>query len=233
MFYESLDINKNVACSSEQMANSDENSVFPAVDARSGSRSSMFLAAVMRAGTEQAPVKVRNMSPYGAMVETPLMPRAGSTVELIRGALVARGTVIWSTAARCGLRFSSEVSVKDWLAAPTKVQQQRVDEFVALVKAGATDLGRDDIAPHQARSHDQLVDDLGAVVRLMQDLEDDLASCDETLARHATKLQNLDIAMQMLRAVAGELSTGANDGPSSMARLKDLRVACEQALGAE
>ena len=63
----------------------------------------------------------------------------------------------------------------------------------------------------------------------MQDLEDDLASSDETLGRHGTKLQNLDIAMQMVRAVSGELTSGDGRQPLDIARLKDLRVTCSQA----
>jgi hypothetical protein len=171
------------------------------------------------------------MSSDGAMVESPLMLTAGTTVELLRGSLVGRGMVIWSSSNRCGLRFTSEVSVKDWLAAPNKVQQQRVDEIVALVKAGATDLERGDGAVSAARSLEQLVDDLGAVVRLIQDLEDDLVSCEGTLERHGMKLQHLDIAMQMVRAIAGELASGESNGPVRDAKLADLRLACAQALG--
>jgi hypothetical protein len=191
----------------------------------------MFLAAALRTGGDQAPVKVRNMSPNGAMFESPVTPVVGAKVDLIRGALVARGTVIWSCASKCGVRFCSEVSVKDWLAAPTKVQQQRVDEMVALVKAGRTDPPADNESSHEPRSYDQLIDDLAAVVGLMQDLEDDLAASDATLERHGLKLQNLDIAMQMLRAVASELKPNGTESPISMARLADLRVACAQALG--
>jgi hypothetical protein len=99
-------------------------------EARAQQRSSMFLAAVLRAGTEQAEVRVRNMSPHGAMVETHLTPPPGTRVDLLRGRLVGPGTVIWSSANRCGLRFNSEVSVQDWLAPPSKVQQQRVDEWL-------------------------------------------------------------------------------------------------------
>ena len=201
---------------------------------RTESRSSMFLAAVLRAGLEQAPAKVRNMSPHGAMVESSLMPVRGASVHLIRGLLVAEGTVIWSTTGRCGLRFASELSVKDWLAAPAMGEQQRVDEIVALVKAGATvpaGFGGGDLKAKAVRSREQLIDDLGAVVHLIQNLEDDLASSDETLARHGVKLQNLDIAMQMVRAIARELTPDLGGQPMSIAKLADLRVACAQALG--
>lgn len=185
----------------------------------------------MCAGTERAPAKIRNMSPGGAMVESAVAPVVGSKVDLIRGMLVAQGTVVWSLANRCGLRFASEVSVEGWLAAPTQVEQQRVDEIVALVKSGATARVLSDVSPRQARSHEQLIDDLGAVIQLMQDLENDLASSDETLERHGMKLQNLDIAMQMVRAIAGELSPNDDSAPLSLAKLEDLRVACGKALG--
>jgi hypothetical protein len=102
--------------------------------------------------------------------------------------------------------------------------------MVALVKAGGIP-ETPSLAVHQPRSQEQLVDDLGAVIRLMQDLEDDLATCDETVARHGLKLQNLDIAMQMLRAVSAELTPGSSDERVSLARLADLRVACAKALG--
>lgn len=213
---------------------SDDPSSQPAGDKRSQPRSSMFVAAVMRSGMEQAPVKVRNMSPNGAMVDTPLAPARGTSVDLTRGPLIARGTVIWSSGNRVGLRFSSEISVKEWMAPTTAVHQQRVDEMVALVKAGGLPPGDPAFAgraaSREARTHEQLVDDLAATMRLLSDLEDDLASCDETLARHGMKLQNLDIAMQMLRAVSAELMPGSNERVS-LARLEDLRVTCAKALG--
>lgn len=213
------------------MALIEENAASPSADGRRQARSSIFLAAIMCAGTERAPVKIRNMSPGGAMVESAVAPVAGSKVDLIRGMLVAQGTVVWSLANRCGVRFASEVSVKCWLAATTQVEQQRVDEIVALVKSGATERVLSNVTPRQARSHEQLVGDLGAVIQLMQDLENELASSDATLERHGMKLQNLDIAMQMVRAIAGELGPDDDMAPVSLAKLEDLRVACSKALG--
>lgn len=180
-------------------------------DGRRQLRSSIFLAAVMRYETEQVPVKIRNMSANGALVESLVTPLIGCKVDLLRGTHVAQGTVIWSLANRCGLRFASAVSVSDWLTAPTQVQQQRVDELVALVKAGGTSLVHDSVASAKARSSQQLAEDLEAVIRLIQDLGDDLASSEETVGRHGMKLQNLDIAMQIVQSVAGEL-TGSGGG---------------------
>jgi len=211
-----------------------DNTLPIALDARGPPRSSMFLAAVLRAGPEQASVKIRNMSATGAMVESALRPPPGTEVHLIRGVLLARATIVWSSNNRCGLRFSSEVSVKDWLGAPTQAEQHRVDAIVALVKVGAIPpVAASSNAPAASdgpRSEAQLVDDLGAVVSLMQDLEDDLASSTETLARHGLKLQNLDIAMQMIRAIAQELSSANGNEPIDLARLEDLRLVCAQAL---
>jgi hypothetical protein len=198
--------------------------------ARRQPRSSLFLAAVLSSGSEQAPVRVRNMSPNGAMVETPVGPPPGTQVHLKRGVLAARGTVSWRSANRCGLHFDSEVSVRDWLAVPAKGEQQRVDDIVAMVKAGGPGPTVEKLIAEAPRTHEQLTEDLSEVVKLMQDLEDDLSSSDATRERHGMKLQHLDIAMQMLRALAAELGPRGRDVASGSAKLRDLRVACSQAL---
>jgi len=151
------------------------------------------------------------MSPHGAMIECApaAAPAAGTQVELIRGRLRAEGTIAWSSSKRCGVRFASELSVKAWLAAPTRAEQQRVDDVVSMVKAGTVPDGRSAAAESTASappaSAQQLVDDLEVVCRLLGELEEDLASSEETLARHGPNLQNLDLAMQMLRRLAAGL----------------------------
>lgn len=198
---------------------------------RDQARSSLFIAAVMRSGSEQVPVKVRNMSLNGALIETPLAPSVGTEVQLIRGALVAIGTVMWSFENRCGLRFASDISIKQWLEAPSKAEQQRVDEIVSLVKAGAIPgafSGRHKAGSKKAYES-QLVDSLNAVVKLLSHLEVDLCSSPETLERHGRSLQNLDIALQVINAVMSELSGDQGRG----AYLDDLRLVCAQALRSE
>jgi len=175
------------------------------------------------------------MSPHGAMVESPISPPRGTEVHLIRGRLVAHGTVVWVSGNRCGLRFSSELSLEAWLAAPVQGEQQRIDQVIAQFKAGAEPVPSAAVryygATDTSSTDEQLAHDLRAVLGLLEDLEDDLASSDETLARHGMKLQNIDLAMQMVRAIAQELHHGTGDLPISLASLEDLRVAFAEALG--
>ena len=199
-------------------------------EGRQQGRSSLFLAAVLKAGSEQVPVRVRNMSVSGAMIEAPVCPEIGTQVQLIRGSLIAFGEVAWSAGGQCGLRFASALSIKDWLAAPAKVEQQRVDKIVSLVKAGAIPVAFGDPTPKSGVAgtlEQDAAKELEDVVALLLDLEGDLASSSETLERHGAKLQSLDIAVQMIRATSNKLMGIPNAGAS----LEDLRAVCDATLG--
>lgn len=212
----------------------DEEAAASTHDKREFPRSNLFLAAVLHNGREQAQVKVRNMSPRGAMVESILLPQPGSPVYLIRGSLCAEATVIWRSDKQCGLHFRDEASVKQWMAPPTNQEQTRVDVLISQVKAQRSLSPASASQPwerdrtRQALSSEQIVEDLGSIYRLIDDLAEDLAEEPGTSARHSLKLQNLDVAMQMLAALASDLA--GEDNGVSMAKLHDLRVACAQAL---
>jgi hypothetical protein len=77
-----------------------------------------------------------------------------------------------------------------------------------------------------------LVEDLDLIRGLLLDMEDHFSSCSHMLAHHGVKLQSLDLARQMLRAVTGEF-VGAGGLPDIGASLEDLRAACAQALGTD
>lgn len=205
-----------------------------AVEARRLARSSIFVSAVMIVGHDQAPVKIRNMSVSGAMVESTLTAPPGAKVQLLRGRLLAEGTIVWVSKNRLGLKLDAETSVKDWLASPAKAEQGRVDDIVSLIKAGRAlpQSEKDPSVKFEFRQPNaQCISDLEAIVNLIQELEDDLASSVETMTRHEVKLQNLDIAMQMLRSIAQQLKWGSGGQPSPDASLDNLRVVCGQALG--
>lgn len=193
-------------------------------DGRVNQRTNLFLGAVLQGFGFSVPVNVRNMSSTGAMVEGAAVPPAGSAACLTRGPLMVPAEVVWSETGRCGLRFASLVSVREWLAAPANVEQKRVDEVVRLVKAGAIPLPvGSEAAP--AISSQQLGFDLRTACRLIEAYCEDMGTEDPM----PPSAQNLDIALQTIAAVADLIAAECDDRAAAR-RLENLRSSSRQAL---
>lgn len=103
-------------------------------------RTNMFIAAALLLDGVSAPVTIRNLSTLGALIETPCVTAPAAPFSLQRGSLIASGTVAWSTKNRCGLRFESPVSVRDWMAPPANSRQAQVDATIAQIRSGGLSL---------------------------------------------------------------------------------------------
>ncbi|HEV8408225.1 MAG TPA: hypothetical protein VGQ34_09865 [Sphingomicrobium sp.] len=201
-------------------------------DARIAPRTSIYLAAALYCDGASAPVKIRNMSTAGALVEGAVLPDLGSLVQLVRGGLIVHGLVSWSSDGRCGLKFSGLVDVQRWQAVPSNNEQQRVDEIVRLVKAGAVPLAVPPLAKTDDRGETPDADisgDLRRAAQLLDCLCNVLASDPDIIERQGSALQNLDIAIQMIGAVEAVIAGGPNLD-SDGARLGALRISADQAL---
>jgi len=165
------------------------------------------------------------MSAVGALIEGATMPAPGLLVRLVRGGLTAAGTVAWAAEGRCGLSFSGTVDVPAWLAPPANKEQQRVDDVVRLVKAGAVPLD-----PGGAQVPLQIAEDLSRVSALLELLGNELARDDEVVERYAGVLQNLDIAAQTIAAIESLIEDPASELTGKL-RLRHLRRSAVQALG--
>lgn len=100
-------------------------------DPRSDPRSSVFLTAVLCAGATQSPVRIRNLSTQGALLEGDNLPAAGTIVQIRRGSLSAAGDIAWSSDQHCGLRFAAIIEVASWIDRAGPVGQQRIDAAIA------------------------------------------------------------------------------------------------------
>jgi hypothetical protein len=200
----------------------------PPPETRSAVRSNMFLAAVLKGPAFSVPVRIRNMSSTGALVEGAAAPDGGSLVRLIRGQLMIPAEVAWSAEGRCGLRFSSLVSIREWLAPPSNREQKRVDDTIRVLKAGAIPLPLGS-EPHDSTSPVELGIDLRAAAKLLEAHCEDVLGDPQALARYGDRLQNLDIVLQTIGAVA-EMLAGDGDEHSAVSRLQNLRVSARQAL---
>lgn len=98
--------------------------------ARVERRTNMFVMASLIARSASGPVRVRNLSSTGALIEGAVIPAPGERVFLRRAGATVVGEVIWSRDGRAGLRSDSRVTVADWLPRANCSAQQRVDEVV-------------------------------------------------------------------------------------------------------
>lgn len=202
-------------------------------DARGATRSSLYMSAVLCCDGFSSPVKIRNLSSSGALIEGPIVAALGSFVQLVRGGLNVGALVVWSGEGKCGLKFSELIDVPQWRAAPTNVEQQRVDEIVRLVKAGAVPLPvrRSSLTNpgDGVETNAAILGDLRRASELLGNLGDMLTSDPDIVARHGTALQNLDIAMQVI-AAAKAVIAGQSDPEVGAAKLEGLRRSADQAL---
>jgi hypothetical protein len=186
---------------------------------RTHERTSMFVLASMAAGSASGPVKIRNMSQGGALIEGGALPRIGEHLSIRRGELIAAGQIVWCQEGKAGVRFDCEVDVMDWLPAGSRKQQQ-VEQAVHELKTGIAGIAS---APAPRVTGNSPFDrqDLLDVAEALDALADVLAEDPRVIASHSTKLQALDIASQLLRRctalVPAQASVGQNS-PSACAQ---------------
>ena len=200
-------------------------------DRRTANRSSLYLAASLYCDGSVYPVKIRNISSAGALIECPATLVPDSLVQLVRGSLTAPGVVAWSEGGRCGLSFSTSFNVEQWVVTPKNGDQQRVDEVVRLVRSGIGQLAAAGAAssPLRTRPEDRLSADLRRAFELLGSLGDRRARDGVVVAQYAAELQKLDIAMQVIAALEAAVR-GDGDVPIDAARMISLRRSADQAL---
>jgi hypothetical protein len=106
----------------------------PNAENRAQSRSNVFLTASLVGGSFVGAVRVRNLSPAGALVDGASFPPIGADILLLRGELKAEGTVAWQAGSLAGIRFAGPIDVAEWVKKSGHPGQQRVDTAVAALR---------------------------------------------------------------------------------------------------
>jgi hypothetical protein len=200
-----------------------------ATDRRIENRSSLYLAASLYCDGCANPVKIRNISSTGALLESSATFEPGSLVQLVRGPLIVHALVAWTDDGKLGLNFSGSIDVEHWRKTVNNPEQQRVDDIVRLVKAGAIPL------PIGAATCDKRLElggpspDLERASILLRRLGDRLARDCIVVASYPGELQNLDIAIQVIDAVACLLAS-RDDLSIDATKFASLRKSADQAL---
>ena len=170
-------------------------------DQRGVARTAMFVTAACVFGGQVHPVRLRNMSRDGALIEGADLPPERAQFELVRGALNVRAKSMWTHGSQCGAALLEPVDVAKWMAKAVPAHQQQVDAMVHQARLAIASGSRKEssvVAPAGPK-----LANLAAAISLLEDLETGLSEDELVVARHLGRLQSLDRALQLLRAAAG------------------------------
>jgi hypothetical protein len=196
-------------------------------------RKNVMLAGSISSGAAQAPVRIRNLSELGAMIDGPSLPTPGCTLTLNRLALSIRATVVWTCGGRCGLRLDGVIVVDDWIAgaitnpARAAAAQFRVDQIQSAVRSGAV-LPAETRAPAVNPADIQPVErsvaaELCRVRRMLDAVTEELSDDVDVLGRHERAMQNFDIAAQIIAELAVVLAADDREAAVGAVHMHDLR----------
>jgi hypothetical protein len=196
-------------------------------------RKNVMLAAMITAGAVSAPVRIRNLSEIGAMIDGPALPEAGSSLTLSRLALSIDATVVWNRGGRCGLNLGCPIVVDDWIAGASKAPaghgagQFRVDQVQRAIRSGAglpADLQPPPDRPVHARQIERnMAAELGRLKVMLERVGEQLGDDVALLQRHQLALQSIDIAGTILGELATVLRADDREGAVGAVRMHELR----------
>ena len=207
----------------------------PALDAHARlPRKNLLLAASIEAGSLSAPVRIRNLSETGALIDGAALPDVGTELTLRRMEIDIGATVVWRTGGRCGIKFAGNVSVDDWAMGKRRAPQLHersqagVDARQAAVRSGAP-LPADDSAATMAAVRadvleDRIAEELAYVRRLLDSAGEELSDDAIILQRHGRALQNVDAACQILAELGTILGAKDRVAAATAINMHDLRA---------
>jgi hypothetical protein len=158
----------------------------------------MLLAVTIYATGDSRPARVRNLSTWGAMLDTAVAPTVGTQIHFRRGQLTASGTVVWADESCFGIRLGQPIEVSRWLVAPKNPGQDAVD-LMFEKSADPTTISANQCASERAiRVPAGSVAAIEEIVELLTSLGDRLSDDMTVVGQHGEALQNVDRALQML-----------------------------------
>ena len=196
-------------------------------------RKNLMLAATIECAGTRAPVRIRNLSETGAMLDGAALPDPGVALVLHRAEITVGAIVIWREGGRCGIRFDSvAASVDEWVTGKLpatfagKQGQARVDAIQTAVRGGTTLPAEPAPAPATldvAELERRVAEEVTHVQRLIDALGEELVEDPVMLQRHMRLLQNLDRASQILEHLGNVLGATDRVAAAQGIAMQDLR----------
>jgi len=157
-------------------------------------RSNVFLSAALDSGAKSTPVRIRNISSRGALVDGSPLPQVGTRVRLFRGSLSAAGELAWAGEGQCGVNFDREIDVARWVQRIGHAEQQRVNGVIAALRNSSP-------VPNELQ-HEMRGESLPVISAALDQVCERLAKVPGAAVELGEELLKLDTIAQSLRRLA-------------------------------
>ena len=199
---------------------------------RNAARANTYLAAILVGKHSQTPITVRNLSATGALIQSRTTLAEEVEVTLARGSLRANGSLVWREGRLGGIKFAAPINLEVWVPGATYQGQMDVDRVVAESRGiiSPTHAIAEPATPTEKIENlsERIAQELAFVCRKLDALGSELCDDPMIVARHATRLQDLDIATQVLGHLSRLLDSAE---PASLLKtigMDDLRRRLER-----
>ena len=196
-------------------------------------RTNLLLSATIETATLKAPVRIRNLSEGGALLEGAAFPDVGGVLTLRRLEIAIDAAVVWRSASRCGVQFKGKVAVADWVSGTQSrsshdIDQARVDGIQAAVRAGrpipASEGGSAAAPLVDADLDRRIAEEISYVKRLLEIVGDELTDAPIVVQRYSRSLQSFDLACQILGHLSTVLTASNRSVAVQAVGMEDLRA---------
>jgi hypothetical protein len=161
----------------------------PPAERRLQARSNFFLSATLVSGGNSIPVRIRNLSADGALIDGSALPDVGCHLRLSRGTLAATGELMWRDKSYGGVRFVGRIDVDAWVRGASG-GQERVDRVIAAIRRGQ---------PVPAELKAPAVPSIAEISTALDQLCDRLSNLPNMSVELGEELVRLDAIAQSLR----------------------------------
>lgn len=200
-------------------------------------RTNLLLSGTIEASDIKGPVRIRNLSETGALLEGAALPAIGHHLVLKRLQMEMGATVVWSESGRCGIRFDGAISVSgwregNWIAPVVSNDQARADRIQAAVRAGSLAATPEDVPSRMALTERDIdigiAAELTALKEMLETASEQLSELPAVMDLHVETLQNFDVACQTLRHLAAVLRADSPQPAVARIGMEALRQRLER-----
>jgi hypothetical protein len=171
----------------------------------------MFVTGTLYAAGGSTPVRIRNLSRRGALVEAAGLPPAGTVVRLSRGSFSVAGEILWVEGRKGGLQLASPIAAAEWMPMGERGRgQQLIDEVMHHARLGS--IPRATPNKPVARSKLSLRAELVRLQQLLLGANEELASEDALTAAQVIAVQTIDGVANSLAHLADQVAAALKRG---------------------